>query len=316
MSQPPATTGRQPSTRRVLGVVALALMTVVSAVSGLNVALPDLARSTGATQTQLTWIVDCLHRRVRRPVALRRRARRPVRPTPPPGRRPGRLRDRRGDRHGHRGPPGAHRPARGDGVGCRRDHADDAVDHHDVVSRRRAAAGHRCLGRRRRWRCRPGPLRDRPPAGVLRLELVLRPQRGPGPGSARGHAGRRPRLGRRAPASARHRGRAALPRRRRRHRHEHHRGPRARLGRHPHGVDPGDRRRGHTDVRRVGAASGRPAAGPAACSPSAASARAAWPSRSSSSRRSGCSSRSCSTSSSWSATRRSRPHSRCCHCRW
>lgn len=38
--------------------VALALMTVVSAVSGLNVALPDLARSTGASQTQLTWIVD------------------------------------------------------------------------------------------------------------------------------------------------------------------------------------------------------------------------------------------------------------------
>jgi EmrB/QacA subfamily drug resistance transporter len=42
----------------VLGVVALALMMVVSAVSGLNVALPDLAVSTGATQTQVTWIVD------------------------------------------------------------------------------------------------------------------------------------------------------------------------------------------------------------------------------------------------------------------
>ena len=45
-------------THAVLAVVALALMTVVSAVSGLNVALPDLARDTGATQTQLTWIVD------------------------------------------------------------------------------------------------------------------------------------------------------------------------------------------------------------------------------------------------------------------
>jgi EmrB/QacA subfamily drug resistance transporter len=44
--------------RAVLAVVALALMMVVSAVSGLNVALPDLARSTGASQTQLTWIVD------------------------------------------------------------------------------------------------------------------------------------------------------------------------------------------------------------------------------------------------------------------
>ena len=44
--------------RAVLGVVALALMMVVSAVSGLNVALPDLAIDTGASQTQITWIVD------------------------------------------------------------------------------------------------------------------------------------------------------------------------------------------------------------------------------------------------------------------
>jgi EmrB/QacA subfamily drug resistance transporter len=42
----------------ILAVVSIALMTVVSAVSGLNVALPDLARETGATQTQTTWIVD------------------------------------------------------------------------------------------------------------------------------------------------------------------------------------------------------------------------------------------------------------------
>ena len=45
-------------TRAVLAVVAISLMTVVSAVSGLNVALPGLARATGASQTQLTWIVD------------------------------------------------------------------------------------------------------------------------------------------------------------------------------------------------------------------------------------------------------------------
>jgi EmrB/QacA subfamily drug resistance transporter len=50
-----STPGRR---RAVLVVVALSLMMVVSAVSGLNVALPDLARSTGASQTQLTWIVD------------------------------------------------------------------------------------------------------------------------------------------------------------------------------------------------------------------------------------------------------------------
>ena len=42
----------------ILAVVGLSLMTVVSAVSGLNVALPSLAVETGATQTQLTWIVD------------------------------------------------------------------------------------------------------------------------------------------------------------------------------------------------------------------------------------------------------------------
>lgn len=53
---PPALTARQ--VRSVLVVMALALMTVVSAVSGLNVALPDLARDTGASQAQLTWIVD------------------------------------------------------------------------------------------------------------------------------------------------------------------------------------------------------------------------------------------------------------------
>ncbi len=52
-------TGLGPArTRAVLAVVAVALMTVVSAVSGLNVALPDLARATGASQAQLTWVVD------------------------------------------------------------------------------------------------------------------------------------------------------------------------------------------------------------------------------------------------------------------
>jgi EmrB/QacA subfamily drug resistance transporter len=53
----PAPAGRT-RTGPVLAVVSLALMTVVSAVSGLNVALPDLARETGATQTEITWIVD------------------------------------------------------------------------------------------------------------------------------------------------------------------------------------------------------------------------------------------------------------------
>src|SRR3954451_23112053 len=44
--------------RRILVVMCIALATVVSAVSSLNVALPDLARDTGATPTQLQWVVD------------------------------------------------------------------------------------------------------------------------------------------------------------------------------------------------------------------------------------------------------------------
>ena len=46
------------STTAVMPVIGISLMTIVSAVVGLNVALPDIARATGATQTQLTWIID------------------------------------------------------------------------------------------------------------------------------------------------------------------------------------------------------------------------------------------------------------------
>ena len=44
--------------RIILPTIALALMTVISAVAGLNVALPSMAVDIGATQTELTWIVD------------------------------------------------------------------------------------------------------------------------------------------------------------------------------------------------------------------------------------------------------------------
>ena len=44
--------------RAVLRVMCLALMMVVAAVASLNVALPAIARDTGASQTQLEWIVD------------------------------------------------------------------------------------------------------------------------------------------------------------------------------------------------------------------------------------------------------------------
>ena len=39
-------------------VVCLALAAVVAAMSSLNVALPDIARTTHASQTQLAWVVD------------------------------------------------------------------------------------------------------------------------------------------------------------------------------------------------------------------------------------------------------------------
>ena len=81
-------------THAVLAVVALALMAVVSAVSGLNVALPSLARDTGATQTELTWIVDAytvvfaglllLAARACSPSAWRSSAPRPPSGWPPP----------------------------------------------------------------------------------------------------------------------------------------------------------------------------------------------------------------------------------------
>ena len=44
--------------RAVLLVTCLALMSVVSAMSSLNVALPSIAKATHASQTSLAWIVD------------------------------------------------------------------------------------------------------------------------------------------------------------------------------------------------------------------------------------------------------------------
>lgn len=45
-------------TGHVIATMCVALAAVVSAVSSLNVALPDLAKATGATQTELQWVVD------------------------------------------------------------------------------------------------------------------------------------------------------------------------------------------------------------------------------------------------------------------
>src|SRR6516225_1703211 len=42
----------------ITAVVCLALAAVVAAMASLNVALPDIARDTHASQTQLVWVVD------------------------------------------------------------------------------------------------------------------------------------------------------------------------------------------------------------------------------------------------------------------
>ena len=52
------TGGRRVNTTLVTAVVCIALGAVAAAMASLNVALPGLARSTGASQTQLEWIID------------------------------------------------------------------------------------------------------------------------------------------------------------------------------------------------------------------------------------------------------------------
>ena len=181
---PTSASSTRSRTGPVLAVVSLALMTVVSAVSGLNVALPDLARETGASQTQMTWIVDA-YTVVFAGLLLFA----------------GALGDRfgrrgllvaglvvfglaAGARHADQRPDPADRAACPHGRRRRRDHAHHAVGDHHLVPGGGAAQGHRGLGRRGRRRSRPRPVRQRHPAGVLLVELVLRVERGPGGGCA------------------------------------------------------------------------------------------------------------------------------------
>src|ERR1700712_5453407 len=58
MSRTTNINGSEPRHGIVLVVVLLALAAVVAAMSSLNVALPDIARDTHATQTQLVWVID------------------------------------------------------------------------------------------------------------------------------------------------------------------------------------------------------------------------------------------------------------------
>ena len=56
--RPPMAVRPHVNHRAITIVVCLALATVVSAMSSLNVALPDIARTTHASQTQLAWVID------------------------------------------------------------------------------------------------------------------------------------------------------------------------------------------------------------------------------------------------------------------
>lgn len=58
MKSPLQITSQKRRRALILRVMCLALMMVVAAVAGLNVALPGIALDTGASQTQLQWIVD------------------------------------------------------------------------------------------------------------------------------------------------------------------------------------------------------------------------------------------------------------------
>jgi len=55
---PPAAGQRAVRPGAVTAVVCLALAAVVAAMASLNVALPGIARSTHASQTQLAWVID------------------------------------------------------------------------------------------------------------------------------------------------------------------------------------------------------------------------------------------------------------------
>ena len=58
MSTQSATPGRAVRHGAVTAVVCIALAAVVAAMSSLNVAIPSIARSTHASQTQLAWVID------------------------------------------------------------------------------------------------------------------------------------------------------------------------------------------------------------------------------------------------------------------
>jgi Major Facilitator Superfamily len=157
----------------VTAVVCIALAAVMAAMSSLNVAIPSIAESTHASQTQLAWIIDACSLVF---AALLLPA--------------GAL----GDRFGRRRTllAGLTIFAAGSGIamavsgasqlialrtviGLGPRHALYPVHHHRGLPARLAHQGRQYLGRGRRRRRHPGGPGRRRPAGVLLLAVGLRP---------------------------------------------------------------------------------------------------------------------------------------------
>ena len=291
----------------VLRVMCLSLMMVVAGVASLNVALPELARDTGATQTELQWIVGAYAVAF---AALLLPA--------------GAIGDRFGRKPilvaglalfglGSLAALFVHSP--GEliglrvilGVGGRPRHAGHPVRDHDGLPARGARQGRRYVGGcRRRWRG-ARPARIGAAARVVLVAVDLRPQRRPrGPRAGR-HTRRRPADTREDAAAARSRRDAPLGRGALRARLRDHRGAGAWLERSGRRRGPRDGRRRDRRSSCCGSCGGASRCSTRGTSSGAASAPVRCRSPCSSSRRSGSSSSPSPTSSSSSASRRSRP---------
>ena len=104
MSTQSAAPGRAVRHGAVTAAICIALAAVVAAMSSLNVAIPDIARATHASQTQLSWIIDAYSLVFAALLLPAGALGRPVRPPPRPDGRTHHLRRRIGYRDDHSDP--------------------------------------------------------------------------------------------------------------------------------------------------------------------------------------------------------------------
>ena len=163
----------------VLRVMCLALMMVVGAVASLNVALPEIARSTGRLADAAAVDRGRIRARLRGAAPARRGDRRPDRPQARSRRRPRPLRPLLAGGHLREQPRRADRASRRHGRRRGDDHAGDAVRDHDRLPARGTRQGRRDVGRRRGGRRRARLARLGRDARVASVAVDLRPQRRP-----------------------------------------------------------------------------------------------------------------------------------------